>query len=115
MRKTPVVVGVLVGSARLGWSVGFLCCLCVGVCVFGVALALSLSFLGFLGSFVCGLINLLAFIVSGSLGLVLWLVWFGCSLGLVWNKKDNKKTGFILPVLFYLFISLSMLCIKLYI
>lgn len=64
--------------------VGAFCFWCFGVCVFGVVLVFSLDFLGFVGSFVCGLINLLAFIALGVLGLVLWLIWFGCSVGLVW-------------------------------
>jgi hypothetical protein len=76
------------------WVVGFCVVWCVCVSAFGVALALSLSFWGLLGSFVCGLVNLLAFIVSGVLGLVLCVLCLGRSLGLVWNKKDNKKTGF---------------------
>ena len=75
---------------RFCWLVGFLCCC---VCVFGVVLALLLKNLGLAGLFTCGLINLLAFIFLGVLGLVLWLVWFGCCVGLVWCKIGNKKNG----------------------
>jgi hypothetical protein len=63
--------------ARFGWSVGFCVVLCVGVSAFGVALALSLSFWGFLGSFVCGLINLLTFYFLPVFGLVLCVLCFG--------------------------------------
>jgi hypothetical protein len=95
-KKHPATVVVVVGvflfwSARLGWSVGFCVVWCVGVCPFGVALALSLSFWGFLGSFVCGSINLSTFLFLPVLGLVLWLVWFGRSRGWWKRKKTIKK------------------------
>ena len=94
-KKHPATVVVWLGAWFVGSCGRLFGCFCVVCCLVAVrGYPFWLVFGLFWACFGCSLINCLPVALSCVLRAFFGFVWCACFLGVMQNKKDNKKTGF---------------------